>query len=249
MSVHEGPSRISFWGLFFVPALLYPWFLLIFAQLLFQGVSLLGHLSGLLSGYVAVYAFMNRTYWKKIIGAIERRLPSRFTSIASFLYWPETQRMAQGGGGGSALQTGTFAAMMRGFASSISDRMRSITGNRLPFSSGSAGGGEATSAAASLRSAWSGAGRRLGTATNANTELPIHAPPAASSQIHNYGIAVPSTVSQAPQQYVADSVSGYDDRSRGETIVDLPLDEQVAGKDASLGNDEDEDDSDSRRLL
>ncbi|GER44809.1 rhomboid family protein [Striga asiatica] len=55
----SGVQSRSFFGLFNVPAQWYVWILLAVFQLLMTNVSLLGHLSGILSGYAYIYGLFN----------------------------------------------------------------------------------------------------------------------------------------------------------------------------------------------
>ncbi|KAL1225772.1 Rhomboid-like protein 15 [Cardamine amara subsp. amara] len=55
----SGVNSRSVFGLFNVPAKLYPWILLIVFQLLMTNVSLLGHLCGILSGFSYSYGLFN----------------------------------------------------------------------------------------------------------------------------------------------------------------------------------------------
>uniref|UniRef100_M4CT52 UBA domain-containing protein n=2 Tax=Brassica campestris TaxID=3711 RepID=M4CT52_BRACM len=55
----SGVTSRSVFGLFNVPAKLYPWLLLIAFQLLMTNVSLLGHLCGILSGFAYSYGLFN----------------------------------------------------------------------------------------------------------------------------------------------------------------------------------------------
>ncbi|XP_060958510.1 rhomboid-like protein 15 isoform X3 [Cannabis sativa] len=55
----SGVQSRSVFGLFNVPAKWYAWILLIVFQLLMTNVSLLGHLSGILSGFAYTYGFFN----------------------------------------------------------------------------------------------------------------------------------------------------------------------------------------------
>ncbi|XP_010524899.1 PREDICTED: rhomboid-like protein 15 [Tarenaya hassleriana] len=55
----SGVHSRSVFGLFNVPAKLYPWILLIAFQLLMTNVSLLGHLCGILSGFAYSYGILN----------------------------------------------------------------------------------------------------------------------------------------------------------------------------------------------
>lgn len=53
-SLSEGQYR-SLFGLILIPSQIYPWALLLILQLLLRNVSFLGHLSGLLVGYLYAY--------------------------------------------------------------------------------------------------------------------------------------------------------------------------------------------------
>ncbi|KAK3227115.1 hypothetical protein Dsin_006977 [Dipteronia sinensis] len=55
----SGVQSRSMFGLFNVPAKLYPWILLVLFQLLMTNVSLLGHLCGILSGFAYTYGLFN----------------------------------------------------------------------------------------------------------------------------------------------------------------------------------------------
>ncbi|KAL5806315.1 hypothetical protein ACOSQ4_029048 [Xanthoceras sorbifolium] len=55
----SGVQSRSVFGLFNVPAKLYPWILLVLFQLLMTNVSLLGHLCGILSGFAYTYGLFN----------------------------------------------------------------------------------------------------------------------------------------------------------------------------------------------
>ncbi|KAI7747349.1 hypothetical protein M8C21_007982 [Ambrosia artemisiifolia] len=55
----SGVQSRSVFGLFNVPAKLYPWMLLVLFQLLMTNISLLGHLCGILSGFAYTYGLFN----------------------------------------------------------------------------------------------------------------------------------------------------------------------------------------------
>ncbi|XP_071690528.1 rhomboid-like protein 15 isoform X2 [Rutidosis leptorrhynchoides] len=55
----SGVQSRSVFGLFNVPAKLYPWILLVAFQLLMTNISLLGHLCGILSGFAYTYGLFN----------------------------------------------------------------------------------------------------------------------------------------------------------------------------------------------
>ncbi|KAJ9559113.1 hypothetical protein OSB04_013727 [Centaurea solstitialis] len=55
----SGAQSRSVFGLFNVPAKLYPWILLVVFQLLMTNISLLGHLCGILSGFAYTYGLFN----------------------------------------------------------------------------------------------------------------------------------------------------------------------------------------------
>nr|XP_043611008.1 rhomboid-like protein 15 [Erigeron canadensis] len=55
----SGVQSRSVFGLFNVPAKLYPWILLLVFQLLMTNISLLGHLCGILSGFAYTYGLFN----------------------------------------------------------------------------------------------------------------------------------------------------------------------------------------------
>lgn len=56
---HSNVTHRSVFGLFRVPARIYPWVLLIVLQVLIPGISFLGHLSGILIGAMLVYGALN----------------------------------------------------------------------------------------------------------------------------------------------------------------------------------------------
>jgi len=61
VNIGQTQSRTtSIFGFFNVPTKLYPWALLVIFQLLMPGVSFLGHLSGILVGYLYTYGFLNK---------------------------------------------------------------------------------------------------------------------------------------------------------------------------------------------
>ncbi|XP_076908718.1 rhomboid-like protein 15 isoform X2 [Bidens hawaiensis] len=55
----SGVQSRNVFGLFNVPAKLYPWMLLVLFQLLMTNISLLGHLCGILSGFAYTYGLFN----------------------------------------------------------------------------------------------------------------------------------------------------------------------------------------------
>ncbi|KAL8204864.1 hypothetical protein R6Q57_010487 [Mikania cordata] len=55
----SGVQSRSVFGLFNIPAKLYPWMLLVLFQLLMTNISLLGHLCGILSGFAYTYGLFN----------------------------------------------------------------------------------------------------------------------------------------------------------------------------------------------
>ncbi|KAK9058738.1 hypothetical protein SSX86_023580 [Deinandra increscens subsp. villosa] len=55
----SGVQSRSVFGLFNVPAKLYPWILLVLFQLIMTNISLLGHLCGILSGFAYTYGLFN----------------------------------------------------------------------------------------------------------------------------------------------------------------------------------------------
>jgi len=60
ISCYQSPnSNRSIFGFFSVPAKIYPWALLVILQFIMPGISFLGHLSGILSGVLYVYGYLN----------------------------------------------------------------------------------------------------------------------------------------------------------------------------------------------
>eukprot|EP01089_Gocevia_fonbrunei_P002607 TRINITY_DN12537_c0_g1_i1.p1 TRINITY_DN12537_c0_g1~~TRINITY_DN12537_c0_g1_i1.p1 ORF type:complete len:347 (+),score=25.38 TRINITY_DN12537_c0_g1_i1:33-1073(+) len=59
-TAHSGQPTSSIFGFFSVPSKIYPWVLLVIFQFMIGGVSLLGHLSGILIGYIYAYGFLER---------------------------------------------------------------------------------------------------------------------------------------------------------------------------------------------
>jgi len=53
-------SSRSIFGFFRVPTKFYPWALLILFQIIMPGVSFLGHLAGMLAGYLYVFGYLNK---------------------------------------------------------------------------------------------------------------------------------------------------------------------------------------------
>jgi len=74
------PSR-SIFGLFNVPAKLYPWVLLVILSLLLPNISFLGHLSGILVGVLFVSGFCNL-----IIPSISFQKEAEQYSCCTFMY-------------------------------------------------------------------------------------------------------------------------------------------------------------------
>eukprot|EP00741_Cyanophora_paradoxa_P006142 tig00000944_g5955.t1 len=58
-SHHSQSEYRSIFGFFNVPAKYYPWAMLIVLQIVAQGVSFMGHLSGMLAGYLYVYRLLD----------------------------------------------------------------------------------------------------------------------------------------------------------------------------------------------
>ena len=56
---HATVQSRSFFGFFSVPSKLYPWIILVVMQFVMPNISFVGHLSGILVGYMAVYGVMD----------------------------------------------------------------------------------------------------------------------------------------------------------------------------------------------
>lgn len=57
-SLSPFPSR-SVFGLFEVPTKLYPWVLMALIQVIMPNISLMGHLCGILAGFLYIYGYLN----------------------------------------------------------------------------------------------------------------------------------------------------------------------------------------------
>lgn len=154
ISTKYEPWDRNLFGIFQMSAAVYPWVLLLITSLLFPGVSFLGHLSGLLSGYCVLYFVLNRSWFHSVVVAIEKRVPSRLLHIRS--YYVSSDMMHEGGfniggsggassasGGGSSLSLQSIRSGLTGMRDSVVvawRRLRDrITGNQsyLPLSNSS----------------------------------------------------------------------------------------------------------------
>ncbi|KXZ55011.1 hypothetical protein GPECTOR_3g174 [Gonium pectorale] len=86
----SGAAQRSIFGLFTVPAQLYPWALLVFWQLLMPSVSFVGHLSGVVVGQLWVWGYLrplalsrSATAWLE-----ESCLLGPFIRMPSFIMMP-----------------------------------------------------------------------------------------------------------------------------------------------------------------
>jgi len=70
-------EKQSILGLFEVPAKLYPWALLIFMQVIVPNASFMGHLSGILVGYLYIYGGLDKL---KLSPSTLNKIESRFLS-------------------------------------------------------------------------------------------------------------------------------------------------------------------------
>jgi len=80
LEVHSSSQTRSFYGLFHLSPIFYPWALLLMIQVLLPNVSFLGHVSGILAGYVQLY-------WKQ-----QQQTTNGITSSSSSIafYLPST---------------------------------------------------------------------------------------------------------------------------------------------------------------
>ncbi|EFC39255.1 predicted protein [Naegleria gruberi] len=99
-STDTSQTTNSLFGMISVPSKYYPWILLLVTSFLFPSSSFVGHLFGIISGYIFVLLF-ERTlfishYFNAIISKIENLVPSSIKKLDSF-YHGETQYNASGG--------------------------------------------------------------------------------------------------------------------------------------------------------
>eukprot|EP01080_Neovahlkampfia_damariscottae_P007554 gene7554-11877_t len=78
-------ERESVFGLFSIPAAIYPWLLLILLQFIFPNVSLMGHLSGLIAGYIYAYGFLGRKWWGVVLSKAETIVPTKIRHLEYFI--------------------------------------------------------------------------------------------------------------------------------------------------------------------
>lgn len=89
----------SLFGFFSVPAKVYPWVLLVISQFIMPGVSFIGHLCGMISGYIYIFFFYDKNYWNNFNTKLDSLLPTRIKQIPCFVatdhsYLPITQTEA-----------------------------------------------------------------------------------------------------------------------------------------------------------
>ncbi|KAL0487921.1 hypothetical protein AKO1_015191 [Acrasis kona] len=79
-----GPVQQSLFGIWNVPAKIYPWILLVITSVIFPGVSFIGHLCGVISGYIFVYLILNFRPYNAMVKRIDQMIPSKITSMSSY---------------------------------------------------------------------------------------------------------------------------------------------------------------------
>jgi membrane associated rhomboid family serine protease len=84
LSVHHSPVTRSLFGVYSVSAKVYPWALLLLSSLLMPGVSFLGHLSGIVAGYIFILMLYKNSAFTKVVSFIERITPSALTQRSSY---------------------------------------------------------------------------------------------------------------------------------------------------------------------
>ena len=109
-SLSPAPTR-SVFGLFSVPTKLYPWVLMAVLQFLIPGVSLLGHLCGLLVGCAHVAGWFDRVLPSVGTARKWEETPwmGRVVRLRSFKLAPQSAVLREGGGG----VAGVFSAAGR----------------------------------------------------------------------------------------------------------------------------------------
>jgi len=89
--------------LFEVPAKLYPWALLIFMQVIVPNASFMGHLSGILVGYLYIYGGLDRLKLSaSTLNKIESRFLSRLVRSPMFIANPNLGMSLPGPSGNNA---------------------------------------------------------------------------------------------------------------------------------------------------
>jgi membrane associated rhomboid family serine protease len=108
LSVHHSPVTRSLFGVYSVSARVYPWILLLLSSIIMPGVSFLGHLSGIIAGYMFITIIHGTSAFNRVVNLIENTIipnivsqqPSYFTSetAASYTALPyDGQQMEQAG--------------------------------------------------------------------------------------------------------------------------------------------------------
>jgi membrane associated rhomboid family serine protease len=86
LSAHYEPVNRSLFGALSISAKFYPWVLLLITSIIFPGVSFLGHLCGMLAGYLFIATILYRDFYRNTISWTEKKLPSFITGMKSFYY-------------------------------------------------------------------------------------------------------------------------------------------------------------------
>ena len=102
LSVGDFQSTQSLFGLIQVPSRLYPWILLLVTEVMLPGSSFMGHLMGILTGYLFVYLFeknqkISSTY-EQAMEKLENRLPSFIKNMECYV-GNSSQKLYTGSGG------------------------------------------------------------------------------------------------------------------------------------------------------
>jgi len=139
ISTKYDPWDRNLFGAFQISAQVYPWVLLLITSLLFPGVSFLGHLCGILSGYLFLWLVLGRGWFNAMIVWTEKKLPNRIMRIRSFYVSSDIADVSAGSGGNISVQS--IVAGITSFRDSIVHAYRRlrdrITGTQsyLPLSS------------------------------------------------------------------------------------------------------------------
>lgn len=89
----------NLFGVFSVPTKIYPWVLLIISQFIMPGVSFIGHLCGMLAGYIYIFFFYEQNFWNNFNTKLDLLIPTKIKQMPLFVatehtYLPVSQTPA-----------------------------------------------------------------------------------------------------------------------------------------------------------
>ncbi len=84
ISVSHSPVTRSLFGMYSVSARVYPWVVLLISSVLMPGVSFLGHLSGIVAGYIFVLMIHKNSVFSTLVGVVERFVPLTVTKLRCY---------------------------------------------------------------------------------------------------------------------------------------------------------------------